>query len=429
MILSLREALHQPYFTTILTMLACICFYLLKTGVNFSKIYIRIFIFFIFFVSSAIFAGTIYNRISHPQVWDFTAFYLYGQVAATGHNFYLPENFQSVFSSLQLPHLDYTDLIEQSVDVGFLYPPPTILLFAPLGFFPYEVALVLWTIFILLFGIGCIYLVFEMFFKKYRLYGLMFVATLFFLLAPTRATVFFSQTNFIVLFWLLLMKKYAHKKYAGVFLAMAFLTKPYMIIFAMAFLLIKNWNAIAYFIVTTTVFAGITFFLFGKAPFMTYVFNNPSTHLPHRVFSEDINQSLNAVLIRTHLIKMNAPFAYTLILISVLLLVVALLILLVKRNRSEYIWGILLLAVLLIYPGTLSYYGVLLLFIVCQFWDDSKEQGIRNPYLIVSFTGIFYFLSSISVFAAIVFLFVVIIIKSLKNFKDSTLNPSSAIRE
>ena len=214
-----------------------------------------------------IFIGSAIYRISHPQVYDFTAFYLYGKVAASGYDFYLPENLHIVFNTLHLPLLDYRGFTEEIVNVGFLYPPPTILLFTPLGFLSYNTALICWTIFNLFFALGCIYLIYDLFFKAYKLNGLMLVAILFFLFSPVRSTVSFSQTNFILLFLLLLMKKYSDRKFAGILLALALFTKPYMIIFGLIFILRKQWKTLIYFIMSSFILVGLTVLLFGKRTF------------------------------------------------------------------------------------------------------------------------------------------------------------------
>jgi hypothetical protein len=418
----LRDMGYQPYLTLILVMISCLCFYFFKSDNKNLKTIALLGAYLIFIISLFIFCSSTYSRLKNPQVWDFTAFYLYGKAGVTGHNYYSPQNFLVVFNSLTVPELNYADFIEQTVNVGFLYPPSTILLFSPLGFLSYKTALICWTIFNLLFAIGSIYLIYSLFFKKYKLYGLMFVATMFFLLSPVRMTVCFSQTNFILLFLLLLMKKYSDKKYAGIFLALAFFTKPYMIIFGLIFLLRKQWKTLIYFTIVSLVLGGITFFLFGKEPFITYIVNNPSGRLPDRVFSENINQSLHAVLIRAHLITANTPHVYTLVSATILLLMGMYSIYLLKRKRYDYIWAILLLVGLLVYPGTLSYYGVLLLFIVFQFFDGTKQLGFKNKYLNTVLIGIFYYLSSVSVFSVIIFLLLILIFKSLQNLNKKVLS-------
>jgi hypothetical protein len=137
-----------------------------------------------------------------------------------------------------------------------------------------------------------------------------------------------------------------------------------MIIFALIFLLRKQWKTLIYFIMSSVILLGLTVLLFGKAPLISYIFNNPSKRLPEWVFSEGINQSMHAILLRFNLITIGNSIVYIYILSGTLLLTTIYLVYLVKRKLYDYVWVVLLLIGLLLYPGTLSYYGVLLLFIV-----------------------------------------------------------------
>lgn len=421
-----------------LAILACVCFYLLKSDQKKLKTFIWITYTSVFAIAFYLALDQVIKIINNPPIWDFPAFYLYGKVAAGGYDFYQPENFHTVFDSLQAIYSNFAGLdyfILEVVNVGFPYPPPTMLYFMPLGFLPFDTALILWTIFISLFLFGSVYLVYTLFFEKYKLNGLMLVATLFFLFSPVRSTLYYTQTNFILLFLLLLMKKYGDTKYAGIFLALAIFTKPYMIIFIVALILYKNWNAIIYFILSSIAIVGLAVSFFGTAAFTNYLFNNSVHRLPKEVFSEGINQSLHAVLIRADLISPDKSLTYIYISIGVLLATLVYLLFLVKRKLYDYIWAVLLLIVLIIYPGTLSYYGVLLLFIIFQFFDKKNQLGF-SAFWNIPIIGIFYGLSVFSVFTSICFLLIVVVSKSWDLFsknkfsfrsKDLNLNETSKV--
>ena len=400
--------------------LTALCFYLylLKGRNRKNKIIIWIIYSSLFAIAFYIALSEVITVIKHPRIWDFTAFYLYGKVAANGFNFYEPQSFQIVFNNLHLPFTNFEGIVGQVVNVGFPYPPPTILYFAPLGFLSFNTAVLLWTIFILLFLFGSIYIVYDQFLKEYKLNGLMLITTMFFLWPPVRETILYSQTNFIALFFLLLMYKYSDKKFSGIFLALAFFTKPYMIIFTLFFLLRKQWKTLIYFTVTTIIFTAITFFIFGKSPFISYIYNNPTKRLPNAQFSEDINQSLHAVLLRANTITMDKPQEYFYIMGCIFLLSAVYILFLLRRKLYDYIWAVLLLVALLVYPGTLSYYGVLLLFIIFQFFNTRNQLGF-NMYITIPIVAIFYFLCSVSVFSCICFLLLIIIIKSIIDYRPT----------
>lgn len=414
-------------FIGITAMITCWCYYMLKESKIENKnriwiIYSILFVFALFF-----FISPIIERIQTPVIWDYTAFYLYGKIASEGQNFYLPENFHNAFNAAHLPFTHYQDFVEEVLNVGFPYPSPTILYFMPLGYIPYNSGLMYWTIFILIFAIGSIYLIYSMFFKADKLNGLMLVIILFCISTHVRSTILCTQTNFILLFLLLLMRKYYDHKIAGIFLALAFFTKPYMLIFGLFFLFTGRWKAIAYFITSSLLIVASTILIIGKETFFSYFSSNATLRLPNWAFSQPVNQSLHGVLLRANLITIEKPFAYLIISALLLTLLVGYLVFLIKQKKYDYIWVVLLLAGLISYPGTLSHYAVLLFFIIFQFFNTNKPLGI-NMNLNIPVIGLFYLLSTVSVFSALFFLLSVIIISTFSQYlpiKQATIKSIS----
>lgn len=412
--INLNELLHSPFLVFVIAVFSCCCFYFLQKKENrFRKItwvlyaFILVSVFFIFM-------NTVYKHIFDPTIYDFTVFYMYGKVGISGGDLYSPAVFHSVFNTLTLPVHDYGIFHEEILSVGFLYPPPTIWLFDALGFFSFTTASVCWTSFNLLFAGGCMYLVYKMFFEEYKTNGLFLVLILFMLSAQVRSTVAFGQTNFILFFLLLLMYRYANKSFAGIFLALAFIVKPFMIIFGVIFLIRKQWKTIIYFLATYLVFVIPTLIRYGIKPFYDYIFDSPGKRLPDWIFSDTNNESLNAVLIRRHLVTVHDARLYTIVAAAILLLTCWYIITLCKAKLFDCIWAILLLVGLLLYPGTLSYYGTLLLFISFKFFDKDSPLSISNRYVNTLAVGICYFLGSASVFALICVLIGFIIFKSIQ---------------
>lgn len=411
----------------IIGLVAILCFYLLVSTEKITKTVTWIAYSAIFAVTISFFIYKIVYTSLHPEFWDFTCFYLYGKVASGGHNFYLPENYHAIFNSLNLPSVlnipnaTRAGFISECVNVGFPYPPPTILYFVPLGYLTYQTALIVWTLFISIFSFACIYLIYSMSLKEYKLKGLMLVSILFFTLSASKSTIFYTQTNFILLFLLLLTKKYSDNKIAGIFLSLAFFTKPYMLIFILYFIIRKRWSSILYFIISSAALMGVTLAIFGKAPLLSYIFDNPAGRLPKSAFLEGINQSLHSILLRSRLITFNNPGSYMLISIAILILTGIFILYLSKRKLYDNIWAILLLIGLVVYPGTLGHYSVLLLFIVYQFFDKHNSLAL-SPFFNTLTICVFYLLNLYSLFLAICFLLILIIYKSLNPYffnKDS----------
>ncbi len=414
MISTIRDLFHQPYFICLLASFACGFFYYLRSEDKRipRKLVWAAFI-LLFIAAFSTFAGAAVYRIYHPQAWDFACFHLYGKTAAAGENFYVPANFHQMHEKLQLASLTDFGFSREVLDVGFPYPPPTILYFLPLGFLSFKAGLIAWTLFNLCFVSGCIYLIYSMFLKRFGLNGFLLAGTLFFIFLPCISTINFAQTNFILLCYLLLMKRFEDKKFAGIFLALAMFTKPYMVVFGLYFLLRKRWGAILYCAGAVLALLGITFLIVGKAPFESYIFDNFVHRLPGWSFTEKANQSLHSTLLRNHVIAAEDSISFILIAGAILLATAGFLYYLLKKKLFDYIWPVLLLVALLIYPATLTSYGVLLLFILFQFFDEERPLGF-NPVITIPVVIGIYLLSTISLFATICFLLTIIVLKTVK---------------
>jgi alpha-1,2-mannosyltransferase len=315
-----------------------------------------------------------------------------------------------VFSSLHLPFTSFAGLEPEVINVGFPYPPPTILYFAPLGLFSFDTAHVIWMVFNLFIVIGCIYLIYDQAFKEDKLVGIMLASILLFLLPDARYTIRCSQTNFIALFHLLLMYKYSDRKIGGIFLSLAVFTKPYMAILIFYFIYKKNWSAIIYFIITSLVLACITASLFGISPFITYITDNAYHRMPLYAFSETTNQSLNGFLIRMNIIPPGVSMEYKLIATLILIFTGIYMAYVARKKLYEYIMPVLLLVGLLVYPGTLQHYGIVVLFVLVLFLYK-KSNLWSYLYWNAIIIGVFYALDRVSLFFVILFFLVLLILK------------------
>jgi hypothetical protein len=400
----IRSIWQQPFTAMALASAACFCFYQQRIkGGSSAKPYsllsrVILSVVLVFFVAKLV------GRLNHPAVFDFSAFYLYGKAAVLGYDVYNPEHLGKIFSGLSdLPPLDYREFTEEIVQTGAMYSPPSMLLYAPFGAMTYPVAEKAWMVFTWLFIPLCIHQIIRIWFPGQGPKAWILVATLVLLLGASRQTVQFLQTNFITLYLLLLMKRYEHRPIAGVFLALGFLVKPYMAFFGLVFLFRKQWKTLLAAAGTGMAYCLLTLVLWGKGPFLSYLFDNPSKRLPAWVFREPINQSLHAVLLRMNLVSViNSP-AYTLIAGLLLGLTLYLLYRLGRRNMNSWHWIFVLLTALLVYPGTLSYYGVMLLFVLFFLLRESRlaeaSTGLKSGLV-----GCCFLLAAGSFFAAVVFL-------------------------
>ena len=178
----------------------------------------------------------IYRNFEKPHEWDFLCWYLDGHVAVSGLNFYEPKSYQEVFKQIQVPYKPSDGFISEIVNVGFKYPPPTMIYLVPLGFFNYFNSHLMWTVFNILLMIANIYLFWEIFFNKKSFKDLLLIIPLFCLQQGTRSNLDAQQNTLILLLMVLLMWKDKNLARAGIWMALGIAAKPIMVLLGLYFL-------------------------------------------------------------------------------------------------------------------------------------------------------------------------------------------------
>lgn len=350
---------------------------------------------FIFAASAIAFLAYSYKNYG-PRDWDYTCFFLYGNVATKGMDFYNPADYHSILNNLDIPIELNSTFIREVIDVGCPYPPPTLFLFSILGFFSYEKGLIIWTIINYLFLLGSIFLIENIFFNKKGLKGFMVSTILVLSFEATLTTVYFTQILFILLFFLLLFYKNRDKPLGGIFLSIAIFLKPFAAILFLYLLIKKQKMGILFFLLGCLIICLMTATIFGINPFIQYLFNNPALREPDWLFTENINQSLLAELYRNipeH--QLIAKYTYFL-LTGMLTLVVGGVI---YKNASdkkmnEILVVILLTFVLIIYPSGMSHYLVVhllsLLILLKHIKRIDTSAILIFLFYVASYAGLFY---------------------------------------
>ena len=349
-----------------------------------------------------IFAASLFTFLAHsytyygPRNWDFSCFYLYGNVATNGMNFYNPDDYHAILSTLNIPiNLD-AEFIREVVDVGCPYPPPTLLLFSILGFFSYDNGLIIWTIINNLFLFGSIFLIKNIFFNRKGFESIMMSTILVLTFASTSVIIFYSQISFILLFFLLLFYKYKDKPLAGVFLALAIFIKPFAAIFFFYLIIKRQYKAIMFFIISSLIVCSIAAIVFGINPFIEYFLNNPAHRQPAWLFTEGNNQSLLSELFRA--LPENISLAKNIYYVAsgVLVLLLSGIIYFNKNNQKLHgIFFVALLAVaLIIYPSGQKHYAIVHLLSILILLNYLKKLDTSALliffFYIVSNAGLFY---------------------------------------
>lgn len=424
---SIKGRINNPFVVGLFVTVALFCYQILRdNNYKFTSLPWMIFLGLFVIVLYRFFIHLKLSYYQHTE-WDFTAFYLFGKVAASGLNVYDPESFRQIFHSISLPMTVSTDFMNEIVNVGFWYPPISAILFYPLGFMSYQTAYIVWMLVNFLFFGTSIYLIFTRLFCTRRLENLVLILFLFLISTPVKSTIFFSQSNFILLFLLLLMYLNKKKTLGGIALALAVMVKPFMAVFLIYFLLQKDKRVIWSFIISLASLFAITLLILDVESVISFVVNSPAKRLPSYVLTESINQSLLAFLLRNDILAVESFKTSYLYIGTIGILIAASTIIsffLVRKKINHEVWIILLSMAFLIYPATLSHYSMLLLFPIFLFIINSMVR--LKTYQSFAYIAIFFIIFSYSAFISIAFIYFTYLTIGIYKLRTNSLTVQSA---
>jgi glycosyl transferase family 87 len=334
---------------------------------------------------------------SNWGTWDFLCFYVHGSVAIRGLNVYDPANYELVFNQLSIPFDPTPGFREEILNMGFPYPPPTLLVFAWLGLLPFGAAQVLWYLLVLAGAVLVIFLVVPHIPTDVpRLERTLFAAALVMLSHAATVNMAFGQTHWFGLAATLVAMRASQRLVSGVCAALALLIKPFLLCVPAYLFLQRHWRSLAASIVTYAVVALLVVILCGFETTAVYFSVSPADRVPVGTFFQPINQSLLGTILRlaqpfTPL--ETSPIAYPLFLVSALVVLTSTALLAVRlaRTRDPLLLSLLLTCALLVYPGTHTPYSVFLIVPTVQLLERHPEM-IRSPGLFALIIGLLYFL-------------------------------------
>ena len=370
------------------------------------------------FLIGSIIRGTL--SISEIREWDFLCLYHFGKIGVSDGSFYNPIHSFQVFDSWSIKTNVSESFIDEIVNVGFWYPPPTMFLFITLGFFKIDTANILWNGFVLLTLLISLLLILKLFVKKGQHWNnTLFLITIFLIYSATKHTLAVSQTNFLILIFLVLIIKNLDNWKAGLFLAFAIIIKPIAIFWGLYFLVFKRFKALLAIIITGILFSILTGIIFGFEQYSEYFISPPTKRIPQLVYSEDINQSLNSVLIR---VSSNFTFIgnkiikYSSISLSILFLIInVFLSVKLEKNDPKLAFMSFIPFSLIIYPAALSHYSVFMIPIYCYYLSEDNNNSII-VILICALFGIYY-----SAFLTHLFILIIIYLKIKDPIRNTSL--------
>lgn len=330
--------------------------------------------------------------------FDFMCFYMQGQLGLHHLSFYDPESFRTLLQNYDFNYAFSPIFKSEILDVGLLSPPITMLFFAPLSSVDYQTSRMIIAILIFIFIFGNTILANTIFVKKDRsVYSFLFIFILISLLPGTSETVGYNQTNFFLLFFLLLTIHNINKPKSGIYLAISLIIKPISGFLVLFFISGKRWRSVAYFVSTLLILFALTAYLWGFQNIIDFFQSPPTQRLPQELYVQDINQSLLAVLNR-NLERYRLPQS----LINSIYYFIAITMVVLSYFASKkfmnlniyFSFFVLILCMLLIYPSSLAHYMVYLtpLFVYFLLGKQNKKYfwEILLPSIIFLTSDVFF---------------------------------------
>jgi len=341
------------------------------------------------------------SGVAHPPEWDLPISWFNGYVAAHGLNFYDPENYRRLSGALPLTPA----LISFVISVGFHFPPPTIFLFLPLGFLGIKTASVLWYVVmsgVIALDVGLL----ARLFLGGTASGRLLAAALLLLLRPAMATVWFGQTNFFVVLMLLLFWRDRATLRGGAWIALGLLIKPVVAVLLLYAVIARRWRAIVGTGVVLAVLSALTIAVFGWDTFATYFGHNPVQRMPAEAYTESINQSLLATVLRltgydfSHRSPLLCP-PFVFLVASLTATTTWLVHRASTSGDDDLALALTIPFGLLVYPGTLAHYSVDLILPFLLLWSRRRTLP-WGPTGVIAFLTVEYAIINVSVELAII---------------------------
>lgn len=340
-------------------------------------------------IMSALAIRSIASDVQHPRDWDFLDFWLTGKIAVSGQDIYSPANFAKMSQGIHYGD----DFAREVIAVGSKYPPPTVLLFLPLGFLGLQEGVLFWHLLQVAALATAILLCIRLFFRSPTAAEYVFGAGLFLAMPATRSVFWFAQTNFLLVLLIGAFWMDGNKVRAGLWLALGSVIKPIFFVLGGVLLVRRRWRALGLALLVLVFLAGLALLAVGPASYHEYFTRNPSTRAPVSIYLESANQSLLSTVLRLEgripdvqrvlwdpfFLGLAFGLTFVTFVISVLL----------RTRKPELCIGLFAALGLLIYPGTLAHYSVLLIPALLYLCSDGTTLGLRAGTCCVIVTAIY----------------------------------------
>jgi hypothetical protein len=329
--------------------------------------------------------------VNHPGEWDFLCYYLWSRLVGTDLPVYSPESSQTVLSGLQIPISPSPDFLSVIVQVGPNQTAPALLWYRLwIADRPFETAHLIWTIANVGFLCVCCLLLARTVNKNSPTLVLLLFPVVAF--APvTWIVLYLGQTAFVLTALIAVAWLHLEQARTGAFLAIGSLLKPVVGLVGLYFLIRRRPKAIMVAVgvgIGSLLSSGI---FVGMDQVLQYFRADFVSRTPSWVFSEPVNQSLSAVVLREFAPpnSTSAPFLNPVFLgiASMLTLATVAIGWRAHATRDRLVFLHVLTLALLIYPGTLHFYSFLLFLPWLFLASEALGEGVPAFVLAIGFWG------------------------------------------
>ena len=332
------------------------------------------------------------QRLTVPTEWDFMSFWLGARVAAQGLNFYDP----AIYRSQPLPVTQLTQgFQDEIINVGYAYPPTTMLLMLPLGWFDYFTAFAIWYAVTFTAMAVALWLLWRTLFPLRRPTDLAVIVTLALLFKPTFDTISWGQSTFLMVLILVLALRSRGTVLGPVWLAIGSIIKPFLLGPVVWFVLRRRWTALAAAALTMVLSLGLAIAVFGVETCRGFLHEGAVGRYAPQMYVQSINQSLIAITLRafgaSHIGE--SPLALAALAVLGLALAAVTAVAVWRGGTCGALWsfGAVSIAILLVYPHSLDHYSVVLFPWVVAMWMV-RDRLLGGGGGVIAFLTIVYVL-------------------------------------
>jgi hypothetical protein len=344
-------------------------------------------------------ADAIEDNLDDVPEWDFTGFWLHARSAVAGLNFYDPRTLQQATAGMSLSGEVRTEI----VDVPFWYPPPSMFLLLPLGWFASpSSALAFWYALQLAILAATALLCRRTFFPGGGAVELAASVLLVCLCHGTRLTFSYGQTNFIALAALLAFWRVRDTPAGGAWAAIAVCAKPLLAVLPLWMLLAGRFPALRGFALAVAALLLGALGVFGAETNLSYFAGDHLGAKPDWIYSQPTNQSLLGWVLRATggacsgaQCVWNPWFVAGAAALGAASLALSWGVLRSRGADDEWPLALLVAWVLLVYPVSQLFYSVLLIPPLLLAWRERQRIAGGAP-LVASVAAAAYVLCALA---------------------------------